>query len=141
MKFFEKLKGILKKKKTEEKVEVKVKTKTELEEFCGEDKEVYEALQNTMFLDPRKIGTTMEEAAQKAKGFEKAGDLTRARIEYQKAGGLAIYKGNVKKVIQYFSQCQKISPNMTYEILKNPERAVQKAQEYYQKHLKEEEKK
>jgi len=142
MKFFEKLKGILKKKKTEKKVEAKVEIKkTELEEICGEEKEVYEALQNTMYLDPRKIPTKMEEAAQKAKESEKAGDLLKARFWYETAGGLAIYQGDVKKVIQFFSQCQKLSPNMTYEILKNPEKTVQKAKEYYQKHLKEEEKK
>jgi len=139
MTFFKKF---IKKEKKEEKIEVKQESKkTELEEICGEDQETYRALQNTMFLDPRKIGTTMEEAAQKAKEFEMAGDLQKARSWYQMAGGLAIYKGNVKKVIQYFGQCQKLFPNTTYEILKNPERAVQKAREYYTKYLKEEEKK
>ena len=141
MKTFEKFKRILKKKKTEEKAKAAAKVKTELEEICGDDKKTYEALLNTMFLYPGKIGTTMEEAAKKAKEFEKSGDLEKARTWYQMAGGLAIYKGNVKKVIQYFSQCQKLSPNKTYKILEIPEKAVAKAQEYYKKYLKPEEKK
>ena len=83
----------------------------------------------------------MEEAEEKAKDFEKSGDAIRARMWYQTAGGLAIYEGNVKKVVNFFSECQKISPNTSYSILKNPEKAVAKAQEYYKKYLKEEEKK
>jgi len=128
-------------KKKEEKIEEVKEIITDLEKLCGDDKEVYEALFNTMYLDPRKIGTSMEEAEKKAKEFEKSGDLVRARIQYQIAGGLAIYEGNVKKVVNFFSECQKISPNTSYSILKNPEKAVAKAQEYYQKYLKEEEKK
>jgi hypothetical protein len=133
MSFF---KNLRRKKKEEEKVVTGEVKKTELEEICGDDKEVYEALKNTIFLDPRKIGTSMEEAAKKAKEAEKSGDLIRARMNYQTAGGLAIYEGNVKKVVEYFSQCQKISPNISYPILKNPEKAVAKAQEFYKKYLK-----
>ena len=128
------------KKKKEEKKPEEVK-KTELEEFCGDDKEVYEALLNTMFLDPRKIGTSMKEAEENAKKFKESGDLIKARVQYEIAGGLAIWKGDVKKVAMLFSELQKISPNISYPILKNPERAVQKAKEYYTKYLKEEKKK
>ncbi|MGQ9544841.1 MAG: hypothetical protein ACUVQX_03550 [Candidatus Bathycorpusculaceae bacterium] len=129
--------GILdrfRKKKEEKKTET-AKTITELEEICGDDKETYEALHNTMFLDPRKITTSMKEAAENAKKFEKEKDFVKAKTWYQIAGGLAIYEGNVKKVVEYFSECEKIS-NTKYAILKNPERAVAKAQEYYKKHLK-----
>ncbi|MDH5460562.1 MAG: hypothetical protein OEW71_05965, partial [Candidatus Bathyarchaeota archaeon] len=66
----------------------------------------------------------------------KAKDSLRAKIWYKIAGGLAIYEGNVKKVTEFFSKCEKISPGTKYLILKNPETAVVKAQEYYQKHLK-----
>ena len=123
-------------KKKEEKKKAAAKTRTELEEICGDDKETYEALYNTMFLDPRKITTSMKEAAENAKKFEKEKDLVRARTWYEIAGGLAIYEGNVKKVVEYFSECEKISPNTKYSILKNPEKAVAKAQEYYKKYLK-----
>ncbi|MEM3442433.1 MAG: hypothetical protein QW667_04840 [Candidatus Bathyarchaeia archaeon] len=122
--------------KKEEKAPTASRKPTELEEFCGDDKETYEALLDTMFLDPRKIGTTMKEAAENAKKFEKANDLTKARLWYQIAGGLAIYEGNVKKVVEYFSECERLSPNKKYSILKNPEKAVAVAQEFYKKYLK-----
>jgi hypothetical protein len=111
------------------------KTISKLEELCGDDKETYEALFNTMFLDPRKVGTSMKEAVENAKKFEKAKDLVRTRTWYEIAGGLAIYEGNVKKVVEFFSEIEKISPDMKYTILKNPEKAVAKAQEYYKQYL------
>jgi len=111
------------------------KPMTELEQICGDDKETYEALINTMFLDPRKIGITMKNAVENAKKFRKEKDFIRARIWYEIAGGLAIYEGNVKKVVEYFSECEKISSDKKYLILRNPERAVAKAHEYYQKYL------
>ena len=83
----------------------------------------------------------MKEAVKKAKDFEKSGNLITAKMWYETAGGLAIWQGNVKKVKQYFGKCQKLSPDKSYLILKIPERAVAKAQEYYQKYLKEEKKK
>lgn len=124
-------------KKKEEKVNVESeKSLTELEEVCGDDQETYEALLNTMFLDPRKLDVSMDDSVKKAKKLEKAKDLLRARVWYEIAGGLAIYKADVKKVIDYFSKCQKISPEMKYPILKKPKKAVAKAQEYYNKYLK-----
>ena len=140
MKIFEILSKLRKKKKEEEKLP-EVKKATELEMLCQDDKETYEALHHTMFLDPRKIGTSMKEAAEKAKDFEKSGDARRARIWYQTAGGLAIYEGDVKKVVKFFSEIEKISPDTKYPILKNPEKAIAKAKEYYEKYLKETEKK
>jgi len=124
-------------KKKEKKVNIETKkTITELEQLCGDDKETYEALRHTMFLDPRKIGTSMKEAAEKAKKYEKEKDLVKARTWYEIAGGLAIYEENVEKVVEFFSEIEKISPNTEYSILKNPEKAVEKAQEYYKKYLK-----
>jgi len=49
---------------------------------------------------------------------------------------LAIHEGDVKKVIEYFSKCEKVSQGTKYPILKNPEKAVAKAQEYYKEYLK-----
>jgi len=125
-----------KKKKKEEEIKAKnVEITTELEQLCDDDKETCEALLNTMFLDPRKIEVSMKEAAEKAKKLEKAKDLVRAKVWYEVAGGLAIYKGNVKKVTEYFKKCKKLSPETKYPILKSPEKAVVKAQEYYKKYL------
>lgn len=123
--------------KKEKKIETETKkTITELEQLCGDNKETYEALCHTMFLDPRKIGTPMKEAAENAKKSEKEKDFVKARVWYEVAGGLAIYEGNVKKVVEFFTECEEISPDITYTILKNPEKAVEKAQEYYKKYLK-----
>ena len=111
------------------------KTISKLKQLCGDDKETYEALFNTMFLDPRKVGTSMKEAADNAKKFEKEKDFVRAKTWYEIAGGLAIYEGNVKKVVEFFSEIERISPDTKYTILKNPEKAVAKAQEYYKQYL------
>jgi hypothetical protein len=122
--------------KTEKKTEKKSTIiMTELEQLCGNDKETYEALFRVMFLDPRKIETSMKDAAENAKKFEKAKDFVKARVSYEIAGGLAIYEGDVKKVVEYFGAAEKVSPGTSYPILKNPEKAVAKAQEYYRKHL------
>ena len=134
MGFLDRLRG--KKAKEKGKKEVEEVT-TGLEAVCSDDKEAYEALYRTMLLDPKKVDMSMKEAAEKAKDFEKQGDNLKARIWYQLAGGLAIYKGDVKNVKKYFGKCAKLSPNTSYTILKIPERAVAKAQEYYQRYLKE----
>ena len=127
---------LLGRKKTEEKSPEKVEvTTTELEKFLADDKETYEALQGIMLLDPKKVEVSMKEAVEKAKEIEKQGDDIRARVWYEIAGGLAIYEGDAKKVKEYFSKCAKLSPNIEYHILKNTERAVQKAQQYYRKYL------
>lgn len=129
------LKKLIRKKEEKAPVTIEVK-KTELEELCDDEKEVYDALCNTMYLDPRKIGTSMKEAEEKAKEAKKSGDLVRAKTWYRIAGGLAIHEGKVKKVVYCFTQCQKLSPNENYPILKIPEKAIAKAQEYYKQYLK-----
>lgn len=136
MKFFKKF-G----KKKEEKIEEVKEATTDLEKLCGDDKELYQALYDTMPPDPRRSNVSMEEAAKEAKDFEKSGNVLRARVSYHIAGGLAIYKGDVEKVKEYFGKCQELFPEGNYKILEIPEKAVAKAQEYYQKRLKEEEKK
>ena len=108
---------------------------SELEQICEGDKETYEALLRTMFLDPRKIDAPIKDAADNAKKLEKEKNPAKARIWYDIAGGLAIYQGNAKKVTEYFGESQRIS-KMQYPILKNTEKAVTKAQEYYKKYLK-----
>ncbi|NWG11109.1 hypothetical protein HXY33_05090 [Candidatus Bathyarchaeota archaeon] len=123
-------------KKEEVKVQIETKIVTELEQFLGDDKETFEALVNTIFLDPRKISISMKDAAENAKKFEKANDSVNARIMYEIAGGLAIYEGNTKKVVEYFSECERLQTDVKYPVIKNPDKAVAKAQEYYKKYLK-----
>lgn len=108
---------------------------SDLEQICSNDNETYLALQKTMYLDPRKLDVTETEAVKRAKEYEKRGDKIRARVWYEVAGAIAIYKGSVTKVKKYFEKCAKLSPDREYPILKNPEKAVEKAQEYYKKCL------
>ena len=108
---------------------------SDLERICGDDKETYEALRWTMFLYPQKIEISLTDAVKKAKESEKRGDTLGAKMWYEIAGGLAIYEGDVTKVKEYFGKCAKLSPNRSYLILKNPEKAIERAQEYYKKYL------
>lgn len=130
------------KKKKEKVIAPKVKAvkkiATDLEIICSDDKEAFGALYNTMLLEPRKIRVSIEEAVKRAENSEKSGDIITAVVWYKTAGGLAIYQGDVPKVKKYFGKCKKLS-NENYKILEIPERAVKKAQEYYQKYLKAEE--
>jgi hypothetical protein len=108
---------------------------TDLDRMFGKDSETIEALTHTMFLDPRKIEMKSKEAAENAKKFEKAKNTLMASTWYEIAGSLAIYEGDVEGVIQYFEKCQELMPISEYVILKNPEKIVAKAQEYYKQML------
>ena len=134
-----------KKKKEEEKPIEKPKEvkeiATDLETVCADDKEAFEVLYHTMLLDPRKLRVSMEEAVKRAQNYEKSGDVDEAKRWWETAGKLAIYQGDVAKVKEYFGKCKELVPDRDYLILEIPERAVKKAQEYYQKHLKAEEEK
>jgi hypothetical protein len=107
---------------------------TSFEKLCVEDKELYDALCPVMLLDPRKVEVSMKQAAINAKKCEKEDNLAGARMWYRVAGGLAIYEGNVEKVVEYFEDLERIT-GRKYLILKNPEKAVAKAQEYYKQYL------
>lgn len=113
---------------------VGVKKLTALEQICGSDKEAYEALFPVMFLDPRKVDVTMKQAVDNAKRAEKEKDIPRARMGYEVAGGLAIYEGNAKKVVEYYGEAARVTGEK-YLILNNTDKAVAKAQEYYKQHL------
>jgi hypothetical protein len=113
-------------------------TLTDLEQICGEDKEVYEALFETMYLDPRKVRYTIDQAVEVAKEFEKQKNLRRARVLYDIAGGLAIYQGDVAKVKLFFGKSAKLNPDYPYPILNVTERALSRAKVFYEKHLAEE---
>ncbi len=110
---------------------MEVKTVSLLEKVCGDDKETYEALQNTLILDPKKVDVSMKDAAEAAKRYEKNRDTIRAVVMYRLAGGLALHEGDVDRVVEYFTEAQRLQPKERFTILKVPEKAVEKAQEYY----------
>jgi hypothetical protein len=126
--------GVLDRFRKKEEKAVVEKVISELEQICGDDKETYQALYEVMFLDPRKVTTSMKDAADNGKKYEKSKDFLKAKTSYEIAGGLAIYEGNVKKVIESFTDAERVS-GTKYAILKNPDKAVTKAQEYYKKYL------
>jgi hypothetical protein len=107
---------------------------TGLEQICGSDREAYEALSPVMFLDPRKVDVSMKEAVDNAKKADKEEDVSRARMWYEVAGGLAIYEGNTKKVMEYYGEAERVTGEK-YLILSDLEKAVAKAQEYYKQYL------
>jgi hypothetical protein len=121
-------------KKTDAKTIQKVQKISELEQLAGNDKIAYEALAQVMFLDPRKIETSMKQAIDNAKKAEKDGDIAKAGMWYEVAGGLAIYEGNAKKVVEYYGEARRVI-GREYKILESPEKAVALAQEYYKKYL------
>jgi hypothetical protein len=122
--------------KKEETVKVgQTKVVTDLDRLFGNDKETVDALMHTMFLDPRKVGMKSKDAAENAARFEKAKNTLMANTWYEIAGSLAIYEGDVEKVVEYFEKCQGLMPISEYTVLKNPEKMVAKAQEYYKQTL------
>lgn len=107
---------------------------SELQQLVGDDEETYEALSATMFLNPKNIEFSLKEALENAKKAKDDGDKSKAGMWYAVAGGLSIYEGNVKKVVEYYSEAEKIM-GKHYMILRKPEKAVAIAQEYYKKFL------
>jgi hypothetical protein len=125
-----------KKKKSEPKkpvVELAEKL-SDLQQLTGNDQDIYEALASAMFLNPKNIEPSMKQAIESAKAAEAKGDKPKAGMLYQVAGGLAIYEGNVKKVVEYYTLAEKLT-GRHFAILKSPEKAVAVAQEYYKKFL------
>ncbi|UCD95981.1 MAG: hypothetical protein JSV35_05650 [Candidatus Bathyarchaeota archaeon] len=110
---------------------------TDLDVFCGGDKELSNALWYTMFLDPRKIKTTLRDAEKNAVAFEKDDKLQNARIWYHIAGGLALWKGDEAKVKIFFEKCGELAPESNYRpITAIPKKAVEAAAKYYKEYLK-----
>ena len=133
------IKRLFRKEEVEEKPKEEVEEKpklTELEQICLNDSEVYEALKDTMFLNPLRIDVSFDDAVSNARKFEKEKNYLKAALWYKIAGGLAIYKGDVNKVREYFGKYAKLT-GKKLKILEAAEEAVKKAQEYYQRYLKE----
>ena len=107
------------------------KKPTELQEICGADKEVYEALYEFLFLEPEKFGKeeTADRFIEKAK---EAGNETQAAVNWRIAGGLALYEGDLEKVRLCFSQYQTLT-GKKLKILEIPERVLEYSKKYYER--------
>jgi len=117
------------------------KEKTLLDQLCAGDKNLQEALSQTLLLNPE---TTAKEGidayATKAQEHEAAQKPTRARIAYQIAGEIALYEGKLTQMQKYFKKAAEVDPECPYRNVfeylskkENAERALKIAQEFYTK--------
>jgi len=137
--------GLFRKKAGEKKKEAHVAPQAEpetlLDELCGGNKELHEALSRTLLLNPE---TTVKEGIDfhvaKAEEYEKAEKATNARIEYQVAGQVALHDGKLPQAQKFFKKALEVEPNSPYKKAfeyfakkENAERAVTAAREFYAK--------
>lgn len=134
--------GLFRKKPDETKKEApQAEPETLLDELCGGNKELHEALSRTLLLNPE---TTVKEGIDfhvaKAEEYEKAEKATRARIEYQIAAQVALHDGKLPQVQKLFKKALEVEPNFAYKKAfeyfakkENAERAVAAAREFYAK--------
>jgi hypothetical protein len=115
--------------------------KTILDELCGGDKDLLEALSRTIMVNPEAtLKEGIDSHVEKAQQYEKSGDIVRARVSYQVAGEIALYEGNAAQTQEFFKKAAEVDPNYSNKKLfdyfgkkKNAERAVSVAKEFYQK--------
>ncbi len=88
-----------------------------------------------LFLDPKKITTSLEEALSQASQLESSGNKIRAETWYRIAGGIALYKGEPDAVTKYFEKASSIAGDSRPEyktIAKRSLEAVAIAKKYYE---------
>lgn len=106
-----------------------------LQEITGNDPEMYRSMSRLLFIDPKKIMTSLEEAVSQATSFESAGSMTRAEVWYRIAGGIALYRGDVEGVRKFFEKAASISGNSKPEyrtVATRSQEAVSIARKYYE---------
>jgi len=115
-----------------------------LEELCKGDVELLYALNHTVLLDPQRLCEEgIDSYVEKAKEFEKKKNLLRARINYQAAAEIALYKGKLAQTQKFFKKCEELESNPEYKKIfgyfsnnRNAEKALRIAREYYTKRSK-----
>ncbi|TMI48313.1 hypothetical protein E6H17_03935 [Candidatus Bathyarchaeota archaeon] len=80
-----------------------------LQEITGNDAEMYQSLSRLLFLDPKKITTSFEDAISQARTFESMGNKTRTEVWYRIAGGIALYRGDAENVRKFFEKASSIA--------------------------------
>jgi hypothetical protein len=106
-----------------------------LQELTGTDTEMYQALSRLLFLDPKKIMTTLEEAVSQATAFESSSSKTRAEVWYRIAGGISLFKGDADAVRKFFEKALAFAGNAKPEYKTTASRsqdAVALAKKYYE---------
>lgn len=96
---------------------------------------MYRALSRLLFLDPKRISLSLDDAISQASDFESAGNKTRAEVLYRIAGGIALYKGDADAVRKYFEKAASLSEGSKPEyktMAGRASEAVGLARKYYE---------
>jgi len=108
---------------------------TRLRELCGGDNDLYAAMSRLMFLDPKKIMTTLERVLSEAEEYGAQGNKLRAEVAYRIAGGISLFRGDLDGVNKYFAKAASFAGDSHPEysfILKRSSEAVSIARKYYE---------
>lgn len=106
-----------------------------LKELCAGDADLYGAMSRLMFLDPKKITTTIDQVVSDGQGFEKQGDKLRAEVNYRIAGGIALSRGDSNGMRTYFEKAASMAGDSKPEyqvLLKRSDDAVNIARKFYE---------
>ncbi|TMI36800.1 hypothetical protein E6H25_01735 [Candidatus Bathyarchaeota archaeon] len=105
-----------------------------LQEITSNDPEMYQSMSRLLFLDPKRITASLEEAMSQATNFESTGNKTRAEVWYRIAGGIELYRGDAEGVRKFFEKAASVSGNSKPEYktaASRPQEAVSIAKKYY----------
>ena len=108
---------------------------SKLQEITGSDAEMYRSLSRLLFLDPKKITTSFEDAVSQATTFDSTGNKTRAEVWYRIAGGIALYRGDAESVRKFFEKAYSIVGESRPEyktIASRSQDAVNLARKFYE---------
>jgi hypothetical protein len=108
---------------------------SKLQEITGDDAEMYRSLSRLLFLDPKKITTSLEDAVSQASTFDSTGNRTRAEVWYRIAGGIALYRGDSESVKKFFEKASSIAGDSRPEyktIASRSQDAVNLARKFYE---------
>jgi hypothetical protein len=108
---------------------------SKLQEITAGDDEMYRSLSRLLFLDPKKITTSLEDAISQATTFDSAGNRTRAEVWYRIAGGIALYRGDPESVRKFFEKASSIAGDRRPEyktVASRSQDAVNLARKFYE---------
>src|SRR2546422_10059997 len=108
---------------------------SKLQEITAGDDEMYRSLSRLLFLDPKKIITTLEDAVNQATAFDSNGNKTRAEVWYRIAGGIALYRGDPEGVRKFFEKASSVAGDRRPEyktIASKPQDEVNLARRFYE---------
>jgi len=106
-----------------------------LQELTGSDAEMYQSLSKILFLAPKRINASLEDAVSQASAFEASGDKMRAELWYRIAGGIALYRADAGAVRKYFEKAASLAVYGKPEykaIMTRAEDAVGVARKFYE---------